>query len=196
MILDHKWSKIRGQTSEDGGEKPLKPELYTGSKPCSPWITSLCTCAALDLRPDRGNQGAVYGAPKSCQSFTVPMLSRIDMHELMDWFDENPYIHHCFIISLLDRWICGRLHARLRAEQGIPGCDPREDAIRTLCGCTRSEHGRETRRRTKVKQQFFCTSWIWRSFPWGKCMMLNEPDWRHYLTSYNIYMYIYMWYTL
>ena len=99
------------------------------------------------------------------------------------------------VYSSLFYHICGRLHARLRAEQGIPGCDPREDAIRTLCGCTRSEHGRETKRRTKVKQQFFCTRWIWRSFLWGKCMMLNEPDWRHYLTSYIIsytYMYIYI----
>jgi len=39
----------------------------TGSKPCSPWMTSLCTCAALDLRLDRGNQGAVYGYMPDCE---------------------------------------------------------------------------------------------------------------------------------
>lgn len=33
----------------------------TGSQAYSPWMMSLCTCAALDLRPERGNQGAVYG---------------------------------------------------------------------------------------------------------------------------------------
>ena len=33
----------------------------SGSQAYSPWMTSLCTCAALDLRPERGNQGAVYG---------------------------------------------------------------------------------------------------------------------------------------
>ena len=43
----------------------------TGSRAHPPWTTSLLSVAALDLRPERGNQGAVYGyTPASAAGYT------------------------------------------------------------------------------------------------------------------------------
>ena len=35
--------------------------VTVGSKACPPWMTALLSVAALDLRPERGNQGDDYG---------------------------------------------------------------------------------------------------------------------------------------
>eukprot|EP00913_Durusdinium_trenchii_P033076 g30966.t1 len=53
----------------------LSPDgKITGSKAYPPWTTSLLSVAALDLRPERGNQGAVYGYSVGSTSPSEPYL--------------------------------------------------------------------------------------------------------------------------